>query len=108
MQNDIFEHLFDVIEERKTADPTSSYVAKLLSKGVMKMNEKVREEADEVCEAALEDDKAHLTYELCDLIFHAFVLAGSKNITLADLKEELMRREGVSGLVEKAQRGTPS
>jgi len=101
----MFKELFDTIEARKGKDPSESYVASLMAKGTVKINSKIAEEAAEVCEAALEDDKAHLLYEICDLLFHAFVMAGYKDITCEDIEAELRRRHGTSGLVEKALRG---
>lgn len=106
MQEDIFERLFSVIEERKNADPSSSYIARLYAKGLPKLTGKFIEEAGETVVAAYEDDKEHFVYELCDALFHAFVLAGYKSVTLADITNELTRRFGVSGLDEKANRGT--
>ena len=103
--NNIFENLFQTIEERKSKDPSESYVSSLMQKGIEKINSKIREETEEVCEASLEDDKDHLVYEICDLLFHTFVLAGYKNITLSDIKKELSRRHGTSGHTEKASRG---
>ncbi len=104
MDDDIFKNLFAVIEERKQKSPSESYVASLYSKGTQKINSKITEEAAEVCEAALEDDKQHLTYEICDLLFHTFVLAGFKEISLLDIEAEFSRRFGKSGLQEKAER----
>lgn len=104
METDIFSRLFDVIGERKKASPDSSYVAKLMHRGTEKINGKIIEEADEVCEAALENDKQHLVYEICDLLFHTFVLASHKEITIEDIKAEFEKRFGTSGLVEKAGR----
>ncbi len=104
MKEKVFEELFQIIEERKKSTPEESYVASLMHKGVEKINKKIMEEAGEVCEAALEDDRDHLVYELCDLLFHSFVLAGYKNITIDDLAKELGRRFGTSGHVEKAGR----
>ncbi|MBN2736192.1 MAG: phosphoribosyl-ATP diphosphatase [Spirochaetales bacterium] len=101
---DIFEALFQTIEDRKTKSPDDSYVAKLMHRGVEKINAKISEEAAEVCEAALEDDKNHLIYEICDLLFHTFVLAGYKNVSLDEIAGELARRHGTSGLEEKRQR----
>lgn len=100
----IFKQLFDVIEDRKTKKPEESYVSSLMFKGTEKINSKITEEAAEVCEAALENDQAHLVYEICDLLFHTFVLAGHKNITLDDISAELERRYGTSGHTEKASR----
>lgn len=102
--NDIFKLLFEVIESRKNEDSAKSYVSSLMAKGTEKINSKITEEAAEVCEAALENDKDHLIYEICDLLFHSFVLAGYKNITLDDISAELSRRFGTSGLEEKARR----
>jgi phosphoribosyl-ATP pyrophosphohydrolase len=101
---DVFENLFQVIEDRKTKDPAESYVAKLMHRGTEKINSKILEEAEEVCEAATSEDKEHLIYEICDLLFHTFVLAGYKNISIEDLARELERRFGTSGLVEKERR----
>jgi phosphoribosyl-ATP pyrophosphohydrolase len=103
-ENDIFKKLYEVLESRKHADPASSYVAGLYAKGVPKINAKITEEAAEVCEAALEPDTKHLTYEICDLFFHAFVLASHRGIPLAEIEAELARRFGTSGLEEKASR----
>lgn len=104
MENDIFYRLFEVIDERKKASPESSYVAKLMDRGTEKINSKIIEEADEVCEASLEPDRQHLVYEICDLLFHTFVLASYKDITIEDIKSEFERRFGTSGLAEKAGR----
>lgn len=104
MKESIFERLFEVIEQRKAESIDHSYVARLMHKGTGKINEKIIEEAAEVAEAALETDKDHLVYEICDLLFHVFVMAGYKNITLDDISTELERRFGKSGLVEKAER----
>ncbi len=101
---DIFDRLFEIIKQRKESDPEKSYVASLFRKGTDKINSKITEEASEVCEAALEDDHDHIIYEICDLIFHTFVLAGYKNITLAEIRDELERRFGTSGITEKAGR----
>ena len=101
----MFKELFDTIDDRKGKLPSESYVSSLMSKGTPKINAKITEEAAEVCEAALETDKDHLLYEICDLLFHTFVLAGYKNITLEEIETELRRRHGTSGLVEKASRG---
>lgn len=104
METDIFNRLFEVIDERKKASPESSYVSKLMHRGTEKINGKIIEEADEVCEAALETDKKHLVYEICDLLFHTFVLASYKEISIDDIKDEFERRFGTSGLAEKAGR----
>ena len=102
--SNIIDELFQIIENRKTAAPDQSYVASLFKKGTDKINEKIMEEASEVCEASQENDKSHLLHEICDLLFHTFVLAGHKGISYLEIREELFRRFGTSGHVEKANR----
>ncbi len=101
---DIFDQLFDTIESRKTESPEKSYTASLMAQGTKKINSKILEEAAEVCEAALEDDHSHLVYEICDVLYHTFVQAAHHDITLDEIRNELRRRFGTSGLVEKAGR----
>jgi phosphoribosyl-ATP pyrophosphohydrolase len=103
-EDNIFKKLFEILESRKSASSDESYTATLFSKGLTKINSKIKEESDEVIDAALEDDKAHLTYEICDLLFHIFVLAAHKDITLSEIEAELERRFGKSGLQEKKER----
>lgn len=103
--SDILRRIEQVIEQRKTADPADSYVASLLAKGEAKMAEKLGEEAVETIVAALAEDKAALTGEAADLIFHLLILLSGKGVSLADVEAELSRREGLSGLEEKANRG---
>jgi phosphoribosyl-ATP pyrophosphohydrolase len=102
--NDIFQKLFMIIESRKSESPDKSYVSSLMTKGIEKINSKIMEEAAEVCEAGIENDRNHTIYEICDLLFHTFVLAGYRNIPLQEIKAELERRFGTSGLEEKAGR----
>ncbi|MDA3901103.1 MAG: phosphoribosyl-ATP diphosphatase [Spirochaetes bacterium] len=102
--NSVFDRLFEVIDSRREESPDKSYVARLMHRGIDKINSKIIEEAAEVTEAAHEEDREHLIYEICDLLFHTFVLAGYRNITLAEIEAELIRRFGKSGLVEKAER----
>ncbi len=104
MSNDILSRLTDIIEARKQAVPESSYVAKLFSKGDDAILKKVIEEAGEVLLAAKEGDKQHLVYEVADLWFHTLVLLAQKSLSADDVLKELARREGVSGIVEKAMR----
>lgn len=103
--SDIIRHLMETIESRKDSDPGSSYTAKLMHAGTDKINRKVLEEAYETAVAALGSDRALLTRELCDLLYHALVLAAHRGVGLADLETELERRSGTSGLAEKASRG---
>ncbi|MCB9495319.1 MAG: phosphoribosyl-ATP diphosphatase [Fibrobacteria bacterium] len=101
---DTLEALDRVLEERKSQDPSSSYVAKLYHKGLAKILEKVEEESRETVEAAGEEGTDHLVYEVGDLWFHTLVLLHHKGRTGQDVMQELARRFGVSGLVEKASR----
>ncbi|WP_288486851.1 phosphoribosyl-ATP diphosphatase [uncultured Novosphingobium sp.] len=92
------------IESRRQADPGSSYVAKLNARGLNKIAQKLGEEATETVIAALVEDRQALVGEAADLIFHLVVLLAAKDIPLADVMAELDRREGVSGIAEKAAR----
>jgi phosphoribosyl-ATP pyrophosphohydrolase len=104
MAEDFLDTLEAVISARKGADPATSYVAKLFSKGRAKIAQKVGEEATETVIAAMGDDKAALTGEAADLIFHLLVLLTDAGVSLDDVRAELRRREGVSGNDEKAAR----
>ncbi len=92
------------IAARRSADPTSSYVARLSAKGPAKIAQKVGEEATETVIAALTGSKAELVGEAADLLFHLLVLLAAKEVTLAEVLAELDRREGTSGIAEKAGR----
>jgi len=104
MSNDILQRLTETLEARKSAAPESSYVARLFSKGDDAILKKVIEEAGEVLLAAKEGDKQHLLYEVADLWFHCMVLLAQKGLSADDVLRELARREGVSGITEKANR----
>jgi phosphoribosyl-ATP pyrophosphohydrolase len=93
-----------VIAERRMADPASSYVAKLNAKGLPTIARKLGEEATEAIIAALTGDRQELVGEAADLLFHLLVLLGAKDIPLAEVLVELDRREGTSGIAEKAAR----
>lgn len=103
--NDILESLERTIRERRKAEPDASYVASLRAKGRAKMAEKLGEEAVEAVIAAVQDDKAAMTGEAADLLFHLMVLLADMDLSLEDVTGELARREGLSGLEEKAARG---
>jgi len=92
------------IAARRGADPDSSYVAKLNAKGLNKIAQKLGEEATETIVAALAEGQAELVGEAADLLFHLMILLGAKDVALADVLAELDRREGMSGLAEKASR----
>lgn len=93
-----------VIRERLGADPDSSYVARLHARGRAKIAQKLGEEAVETVIAAMTGDTEELKGEAADLIFHLLVLLAEAGLSLNDVRAELARREGVSGLVEKASR----
>ena len=92
------------IAQRKGAAPDSSYVASLFAKGRGKIAQKVGEEATETVIAAMSGDPQHVTAEAADLIFHLMILLSDAGVPFDDVLAELDRREGVSGLAEKAAR----
>ena len=97
--------LAETIAARKTADPDISWTAKLLAKGPEKCAEKFGEEAVEAIIEAVKGDRARLTSEAADVIFHLLVMLAARDVTLAEVEAELARREGLSGIAEKAARG---
>jgi phosphoribosyl-ATP pyrophosphohydrolase len=101
---DTLARLEATIAARAGADPASSYVAGLLAKGPSRIARKLGEEAIETVIAALDEDRGALTAEAADLLFHLLVLLAARDVPLADVLAELDRREGVSGLDEKAAR----
>ncbi len=107
---DVLARLGEIVQERKAADPGSSYVASLYHKGLNKILEKVGEEAVETILAAKDatlDDTSDVIYETADLWFHTIVMLGQLNIAPQAVLDELARRFDLSGLVEKASRSTP-
>lgn len=92
------------VEARKGADPETSWTAKLLSKGPEKCAEKFGEEAIEAVIEAVKGDRDRLTAEAADVMFHLLVMCTARGVTLADIEAELTRREGTSGIAEKAAR----
>ena len=94
------------IQARKSADPDSSWTAKLLSKGPEKCAEKFGEEAIEAIIAATKNDRENLTAEAADVLYHLLVMLASCDIPLSDVWAELDRRSSQSGLAEKASRST--
>jgi len=106
--SDTLQKLAAIIEERKSADPDSSYVAQLHHKGLEKILAKVAEEAEETIEAARETvggDVDHLVYETADLWFPTLVMLSKLDTGPEAVLAELERRYGGSGLDEKASRG---
>ena len=103
-QPDTLQRLEATIAARRAADPDSSYVAKLNAKGLAKIAQKLGEEATETVIAALVQDNDELVGEAADLLFHLLVLLNAKDVSLASVFAELERREGISGIAEKASR----
>lgn len=102
--SDILTQIQDVIEQRKSASPDTSYTAQLLHKGEDKILKKVIEEAGEVLMASKDGGGEHLVYEMADLWFHGMILLAHHGLRAEDVVNELARRQGLSGLVEKANR----
>lgn len=101
----VLDDLAATIETRKSADPDSSWTAKLLSKGPEKCAEKFGEEAVEAIIEAVKGDRARLTAEAADVLYHLLVMLAARNVPLGDVLDELSRRRGVGGIDEKARRG---
>ena len=106
MNETILTQLAQVLEARKQAAPDSSYVAKLYHKGLDSILKKIGEEATETVMAAKDGEKDKIVYEVADLWFHTLVLLAQQNLHPDDVLNELSRRFGLSGLVEKANRPT--
>ena len=101
---DILHSLEKVIDQRRLADPETSYAARLFARGLPTIARKLGEEAVEAVVAALAQDDAALVGESADLLFHLLVLLAERGIALDTVLGELERREGVSGIAEKAAR----
>lgn len=101
---DILGKIAEVIESRKKQDPATSYVAGLYKQGLLAISDKVEEEAAETVKAAKAGDKKQLIHETADLWFHSLVLLSHQGLGPQHVLQELNRRFGVSGLVEKANR----
>ena len=104
MSGDILQRLMETLEARKQASPENSYVARLFSKGEDAILKKVGEEATEVILAAKGGDSSHLVHETADLWFHCMVLLAQHGLSADEVLNELARREGLSGIEEKAGR----
>lgn len=99
------ERLAATIATRKRADPDGSWTASLLARGPEKCAEKFGEEAIEAIIEAVKGDRARLTSEAADVLYHLLVMLAARDVTLAEVLAELDRREGTSGVAEKASRG---
>lgn len=102
--SDTLQQLAQVLEQRKQADPDSSYVSKLYSKGLDSILKKIGEEATETVMAAKDGVADKIIYETADLWFHTMVLLAHQGLGPDDVLKELERRFGLSGLEEKAGR----
>ena len=103
--SDILDRLADVLENRKRGDPDASYVSRLFSRGEDAILKKIGEEATEVVMAAKDGDKLRIVGETADLWFHCLIMLAHYGLRPSDVLMELRRREGISGIDEKASRG---
>lgn len=102
--SDVLARLAATIEARKSADPDSSWTARLLTQGPEKAAEKFGEEAIEAVIEAVRGDAERLTSEAADVLYHLLVMLAAADVPLSDVLAELERREGTSGVAEKASR----
>jgi len=101
---DVLKELEAVLQQRKSADADTSYVASLHAKGLNKILEKVGEESVETVLAAKDGDREEIIKETADLWFHTLVMLSHLNVSSEEILDELGRRFGLSGLEEKAAR----
>lgn len=104
MSEDVIDRLVARIQLNRNADPAQSYVAKLTARGRAKMAQKLGEEAVETVIAAMTGDRQEIVSESADLLFHLCMVLVDAGLTMDDVRAELARREGMSGLDEKASR----
>ena len=102
--SDILERLADVVESRKTGDPDKSYISRLFVRGPDAILKKVGEEATEAVMAAKDGDRLRIVGETADLWFHCLIMLAQYGLRPSDVLAELSRREGISGIDEKAAR----
>ena len=100
----VIDELYHIILERKSADPETSWTAKLFAKGENTILKKIVEEAGELCFAVKDDNEEEIIYEAADLVYHCMVALGLKNISPDRIKQELARRFNMSGIAEKNSR----
>lgn len=101
---EILERLADVIDARRGADPDSSYVARLFARGEDAVLKKIGEEATELVMAGKDRERLRIVEEMADLWFHCLVALAHYGLRPSDVLFELRRREGISGIDEKAAR----
>ena len=102
--SDVLNRLAELLEQRKSADPTASYVAKLYAKGMDSILKKIGEESAETIIAAKGGKRDEIIYETADLWFHTLVMLAKADIKPQEVLDELARREGLSGITEKESR----
>ena len=102
--SDILERLADVVESRKSGDPESSYVSRLFARGPDAILKKIGEEATETVMAGKDGDRLRIVGETADLWFHCLIMLAQFGLRPGDVLAELRRREGISGIDEKAAR----
>ena len=102
--SNVLDQLYSVIQNRKGDTPETSYTADLLSQGMPKIAQKMGEEAVEVITAALVENENKVIEDSADLLYHMLVLWAHKGVTPESVWNELRRREGTSGVLEKASR----
>lgn len=102
--SDVLDRLYKVVLERRGANPETSYIAKRLEQGTHKIAQKLGEEAVETVIAAVAKDRAGVISESADLLFHWLLLLADASIKPSEVMDELTKREGTSGLDEKASR----
>jgi len=107
MNTDVFARLAQTFATRKSADPATSYTARLFSEGPDAILKKIGEETTELILASKDDEAHEIVHEAADLVFHMLMLLAWHGLSIDDIKHELERREGVSGIEEKASRKKP-
>jgi len=105
-KNNVIERLSDILKDRKESSDSSSYTSLLYSEGIQKIISKIKEESNELIEAALDDFKKDdsIIHEAADLLFHVMVLLAYMGIDPSEILRELEKREGISGIEEKSKR----
>jgi phosphoribosyl-ATP pyrophosphohydrolase len=103
---EVLRRVSNTLVARKQADPDSSYVSSLYTKGTDAICKKIAEEAAETIMAAKDGDRLHIVWEVTDLWFHSMVLLAHHGLSVEDVLAEFRRREGVSGIDEKRSRTT--
>jgi phosphoribosyl-ATP pyrophosphohydrolase len=103
--DDVLVRLSATLSERRNADPASSYAAKLYAQGPDAILKKIGEESAELIMASKDGQAEAIVYEASDVVFHVMALLAFHGLSIEDVRRELARREGVSGIVEKAARG---